>query len=461
MNVALVDLGSLMLHAGRHSTVLPNMGLVLRFPEPLTDHELQAEAERLASLPFGLGRRLTGPRVPGARPHWVVASEPPPVRVRPPRRTARELGMWLADELSVRHDPHRGAGWRMAATTDASGAMIVAITLNHLFGTGRDIATSVYGGELLADAAPAESGGLTAAGNGNGYGIGAELRDSADRLRRGAAGVGRLARDAVVSSIRLRPHGDVTDLARPLRALTDRDRSRGRPSARRVGALIRVDRAAWERVAADRGGNSTALQVATSANLLREARRIRGAPPERPLRIIVPVDLADRNQAPQASATVGPVMLTSAAVVLPSGDADYGDLKPVRDAVRAAVRRAVEDVRVSGRVPVAPGVIDAMRLLPDAVSSRVMFGVHAHYDGAVSNVGPLPPAMMRMGGHTATDAFLMAYPLGSDLAMGFAMHGTALALGAVADPSRLGAGPPLRDRIAVELKRWGLDATAW
>jgi hypothetical protein len=55
----------------------------------------------------------------------------------------------------------------------------------------------------------------------------------------------------------------------------------------------------------------------------------------------------------------------------------------------------------------------------------------------------------------------MAYPLGSDLAMGFAMHGTALALGAVADPSRLGAGPPLRDRIAVELKRWGLDATAW
>jgi hypothetical protein len=90
-----------------------------------------------------------------------------------------------------------------------------------------------------------------------------------------------------------------------------------------------------------------------------------------------------------------------------------------------------------------------------------MFGVHAHYDGAVSNVGPLPPGMMRIGEHVATDAFLMAFPLGSDLAIGFATHGDAIALGAVADPSRLGAGPPLRERIARELERWGMSASAW
>jgi hypothetical protein len=88
----------------------------------------------------------------------------------------------------------------------------------------------------------------------------------------------------------------------------------------------------------------------------------------------------------------------------------------------------------------------------------VLFGVHAHYDGAVSNVGPLPPGMLRIGERTATDAFLMAYPLGSDVAFGFATHGNAVALGAVADPSRLGAGPPLRERIAAELGRWGVPA---
>ena len=58
MNVPLVDLGSLMLYASRRFTVLPNMGLVLRFGDALTETELEAEATRLASSPFGLGRRL-------------------------------------------------------------------------------------------------------------------------------------------------------------------------------------------------------------------------------------------------------------------------------------------------------------------------------------------------------------------------------------------------------------------
>ena len=155
MNIALVDLGSLMLCAGRRSTVLPNMALVLRFEEPLTLGELEGEAERLAVSPFGLGRRLTAPRVPGARPRWVPAPEPPPVALAPPQRTPQEMARWLADELSIRHDPERAAGWRLAATTDADGAMVVALTVNHLFGTGRDIATTLYGGDLVGDDAGA------------------------------------------------------------------------------------------------------------------------------------------------------------------------------------------------------------------------------------------------------------------------------------------------------------------
>jgi hypothetical protein len=463
MNVALVDLGSLMLCASRRSTVLPNMGLVLRFAEPLAAADLRAEAERLASSPFGLGRRLTPARVPGARPRWVTARDPPPVEVAPPRRSPRELGMWLADELSIRHDPERGAGWRLAATTDVEGSMVVALTLNHLFGTGRDIATTLYGGDLVVAGADANGSGES---NGTGdiasaSGLRAEIADSASRLRRGTVGLMRLIRDVAELPVRRRPHGDLADVGKPLAALRDRDRTRGRPSSRRVGATVRADLEAWNEAAQQHGGTTTALQLAICANLLRAARRIRGAPPERPIRLIVPVDLADRHEMPRASATVGPVRLTSATVILPGGSPRHGDLGEMREQLRQAVQAAVEEVQVTGRVPVAPGVVDAMRLLPDAITARVMFGVHAHYDGAVSNVGPLPPGIMRIGGHMATDAFLMAFPLGSDLAIGFATHGTSLALGAVADPSRLGAGPPLRERIAHELGQWGIPATAW
>jgi hypothetical protein len=122
---------------------------------------------------------------------------------------------------------------------------------------------------------------------------------------------------------------------------------------------------------------------------------------------------------------------------------------------------AKDEVEATGKVPTAPGVVDAARLLPDAVAARVMFGVHARYDGAASNVGQLPPGMLRIGEHVATDAFLMAFPMGSDLAVGFGRHGDTIAVGAVADPSRLGAGPPLRERITQELRAWGIPATAW
>lgn len=459
LNVPLVPLGSLMLYASRHLPVLPNMGLVLRFTDPLTEAELRAEADRLAASPFGLGRRLQAPLVPGARPRWVAAPESPGVEVHPPRRTAREVGSWLADELSVRHDPSRGPGWRLAATTDPDGATIVALVVNHLFGTGRDIVTTLYGGELLAQEHDEDLNGAAPATVR--ARLEGELRDAAGRLGAGSRGLARLARDAALSSMRRRPHGDLVDLARPAIALRDRDPSRGRPSTRRVGTAVRVEHAAWERAATEHGGTVSSLQVAVCANLLRDARRRRGAPRDRPIRLIVPVDLADRSAAPRASATVGPVMLTSATVVLPGGEPRHGDLAPVRERLRLAVQAAVEDVRVTGRVPVAPGVVDAMRLLPDAVTSRVLFGVHAHYDGAVSSVGAVPPGMLRVGGHTASEAFLMAFPLGSDLALGFATDGTALTLGAVADPSRLAAGPPLRERVVSELGRWGLDAVAW
>jgi hypothetical protein len=324
--------------------------------------------------------------------------------------------------------------------------------MTHLFGTGRDIATTLYGGlpEPDLDALPK---GLPPVVD--------EALDVADRLRRGVGGLARLGGELGALPWRRDPDGELATLRAPFEALRDRDPSRGRRSRRRVSAVATIDAAEWDARPRALGGTGTSLQVALVANLVREARAARGGPVERPVRLIVPVDLADRDELPDAAATVGPIRLTSATVLLPGGRAGHDALGAVRDETRRAFGEASAQVARTGRVPVAPGVVDAMKLLPDDVTRRVVFGVHGHYDAAASNVGPLPPGMLKLGGRTATDAVLMAFPMGSDLSVALARHGDVVQLGVVADPSRLGGGPPLRERLAAELSAWNLPARVW
>jgi hypothetical protein len=82
-NVPLVDLGSLMLYATQHTTVMPNVAVIRVFKGALTTDELQREVKRIASNPFGLGRKLEMPKVPGARPLWRAQPDPPDVEIKP------------------------------------------------------------------------------------------------------------------------------------------------------------------------------------------------------------------------------------------------------------------------------------------------------------------------------------------------------------------------------------------
>jgi hypothetical protein len=198
--------------------------------------------------------------------------------------------------------------------------------------------------------------------------------------------------------------------------------------------------------------------VAVTANLLRDARRARGGPTHRPLRLIIPVDLADRSGPAAPDATLGPVELTSAGIVLSGGLSSHGDLTEVRDTCRQAISAARAEVAATGKVPVAPGMVDAMRLLPDAITTRLVMRVHARFDGAVSGVGPVPEGMFHLGSHLARDVFLAGFPMGSDLSMTMGEFGGQLMISLLADPSRLGAGPSLRERLAVELEQWGVEA---
>ena len=450
MEVPLVDHGALMLRAAQSTPVQPNMGWVLRFDTEVGLAELQQEAARLAASPFALGRRLRGPRVPGARPRWQLATTPPEVALVETPLDADRLATWLDDEVSRTHDLQHGAGWQLSAARTADGGTVVVTTMSHLFGAGKDVLDACFGEqpEIDLDALPA----------GIPWWLD-EPRDIGARLWTGVRGTVRLGREVTEATIgRRRPTGDLGTLARPLAGLRDRDPSRGRTSRRRVAATATVDATAWDERAAAEGGNATTLQVALAADLARGARLARGGPAARPVRLIVPVDMSDRLEAPSSAGTVGPVMLTSATVVLPGGPPVRGDLATVRGATRRALATAARDVREAGRVAIAPGVVDAMKLLPDRVSLAAALAVHGSYDAAASNVGTLPPGIWQLGRHTATDVALLAFPLGSDLSVAMARGDGSVQLSVVAQPSRLGGGPALRDRLAAELDAWSLPA---
>lgn len=450
MEFPLVEHGSLMLLASQRSQLMPHMALVTRFEEDLPRADVEAEAARLASLPAGLGRRLRSPRIPGARPRWYADPTPPPVVYAEDELDSTAMAAWMDDQLSTPHDPSDGPGWQMSAARQSGGGTVVVISLNHLFGTGRDMISSCYLADPETSRLPESRPWVVD-----------EAVDVAARLWKGARGVARLAGEVAALPWRRDPDGNIGTLRLPMEAYRDRDISRGRPSTRRVSAVATVDRKQWDACAEEAGGTTTTLQVAVVANLIRMARAARGGRTNRDVRLIVPVDLADRNEVPDASSTLGPVRLTSATVVLPGGRAVHRDLRPVRAATQWAFSEARDQVIRTGTVPVAPGVIPAMNLLPDDVTRRITFGVHGHFDGAASNVGEVPPELFSFAGFTPTNAILMAFPMGSDLSVAVIRHQKTVQIGVVADPSRLGSGATLRERLTNELDSWNLSADVW
>jgi hypothetical protein len=448
VNVPLVDLGSMMLWATRHTPHLPNMALLRRFPGIISDEELAVEARRIAGNPYGLGRKLVLARVPGARPLWRRNTEHTPLAPIAELGNAADLAAWLTQELSVREDPLAGAGWHLAAATMA-GSTYVVLDVNHLFGAGRDIMEAIFAERGVSYDAVAATGPVD-------HDVRAELRDLGLRLRTGFGGFARLGSQLVTSPQRRAPHGDAATLRKPLDAALDRDPSRGAPSTRRVATFATIGAVAFNEVAARHGGTALSLQVAITTNLLREARIARGGPRHRPLRMIIPVDVSDRSSSAAIDATLGPVELTSAGIVVSGGLPSHGDLTEIRDSCREAIANAKAEVAATGRVPVAPGMVDALRILPDAVTTRAVIRVHSRFDGAVSSLGPAVPGSLVLGDHAAAETYALAFPMGSDISICTYESNGMVGLGLVADPSRLGAGPAIAERLTAELAKWGL-----
>lgn len=455
VEIPLVDWGSLALRAGRVGPVLPHMAWLLQFDDAVSEATLAAEARRLASTPYGLGRRIAPPRLPGGRHRWRQEPTPPEViRRRRPLDGADAVSSWLDRELGVPLDPEHDAGWRIVAAPTAAGGTVVLIVAHHLFGTGGGILGALYGD---TDADPTVGTTEATFSHANNFTLRREAATVADRFRLGVVGAARLAAAAPAALRRRRagPEAGV-NVPEPIRPPRGRDRTRRPPSNLRVAAIASLPASSWDGAAGARGGTGNTLLAAVTANLLRRARLARGARMDRTLRLLLPVDLTDRDVARAAQRSSGPAAaMTTAEVVLPGGPPAHGALTDLRATMKAAF------IRDSGQVPAVRGAGDVMRLLPEAVTFRAAARAALRFDGCASNVGAVPPGMLRLGPHVAQRAAMLGFPIGNESITALIRHGDAVSIAVVTDPLRLGAAPDLRSWLDEELSAWGLEEVVW
>jgi hypothetical protein len=451
--IPIVDWGSLVLRAGRVATVLPHIAWLLRFAETVPREALEQEARRLAATPYGFGRRIAPARVPAGRARWRPACEPPAVALaETPALGPVGLAAWLDRELGVPLDPEHGAGWRLAATPTDGGGTAVLVVCHHLFGTGGGILSALYGDD---DQDPTIGTTETPFTSDSTFTVWEEARNVGERFRLGARGVAELAGE-VPAALRSRRNGAPPPGPAALKAPRGRDRTRRPPSNLRVGAIASLPAAAWDEAAARWGGSGNTLLAAVTMNLLRRARIARGGPSQRNLRLLLPVDLQDRDVAATVGRSSGPgAQMTTAAVLVPGGQPEHGELRELRERMKAAF------LADTGTAPVVRGAGDAMRLLPEPLTFRLAARAALRFDGCASNVGVVPERMLRLGAHDASDVAMLGFPIGNETLTVLIRHRDRVTVSVVTDPLRLGSAAELRAWLAAELDAWGLTDVVW
>jgi hypothetical protein len=452
-SIPLADWASLALRAGRIGPILPHIAWLLRFPDTVPGEALEEEARRLAATPYGFGRRIDAPRLPGGRPRWRPAPQPPPVDLAAtPAIGPAGLAAWVDRQLGVRLDPEYDAGWRLAATPTDDGGTAVLVSCHHLFGTGRGIVGALY----AEDEDPTVGTTETPFTSDSTFTTWDEARGIGERLRLGMRGAAQVPRELWSALRARRARRAPASGPPPLKPPRGLDRTRRDPSNLRVAAVATLPAAAWDEAAARHGGSGNTLLAAVSANLLRRARIARGGQAERNLQLLLPVDLRDRDVAGSAAMSSGPTaQLTTAAVLVPGGPPQHDDLREMRARMKAAF------VADTGTAPVVRGAGDAMRLLPEALTFQFAAYAAKRFDGCASNLGPVPERMLSIGGHQANDLALFGFPIGNEALTALIRYGDRVAVAVVTDPLRLGAAADIREWLATELEAWGLTDVVW
>ena len=460
MNLPLDDHAAMYITASGSRVHPPCIGMIQRFSERIPAETIEAHVRDLVANPLGVGRKVVRPAIPGARARWSPEPDVPDwaMRIESVPLSHAELAERLDEEISEQPDPLRNHGWRYTVLPTDDGGMIIVNWVNHAFGDARSMLETVF--------APRDVWSAERARPSNGESTFSrtlspviELSDVAQRISTGVKGSLRLGAEAAIAAARPQRRGaHLTQLSPAVEAIRRPKQQVGALSSRRVITLARVVHEQWRTIAGEHGGSSNTLFLTVLANLMREARRARGESLERPLRILMPIDIGPFLR--EAGQSVEGSTIISSVVVVDGGRAVHGDISDVRAASKTAIETAVAQIPKT-RSTRPPGIVDAMHLLPNAITHRLATRVQANVDGVASNVGPLPEYVGRIGSHLATDNFLVATPMRTDLTACFGRQGETSTLSFVADPARLGPAGTLDERVAAEFGAWGISAEIW
>jgi hypothetical protein len=147
--------------------------------------------------------------------------------------------------------------------------------------------------------------------------------------------------------------------------------------------------------------------------------------------------------------------MTTAAVLVPGGPPEHGELRELRERMKAAF------LADTGTAPVVRGAGDAMRLLPEPLTFRLAARAALRFDGCASNVGVVPERMLSLGGHDASDVAMLGFPIGNETLTVLIRHRDRVTVSVVTDPLRLGSAAELRAWLTAELDAWGLTDVVW
>ncbi|MBI4897015.1 MAG: hypothetical protein HY827_01440 [Actinobacteria bacterium] len=455
VEIGVIEWGSLALRAGRVGPNLPHMGIFLRFPDRISREEIVAEIDRIAEIPYGVGRKILPPRFRGGRHRWKAVVERPPYEISPESVADGEaLTRWMNSHLGVRLDPEFDAGWAAFSTYIDDGGTALLIVLHHLFGIAGGVLGALYGDE---DTDPTvNTTGLRFVPE-NHFSRADETRALRDRFALGTVGLLKLLASLPQLVLgRLRKQAPDPSAPKPIKGPRRLDPTRGELSADRECALAFVPADEWDGRARELGGSGNTLLAAVDANLLRRARIARGGDARRPIQILVPVDLSDRDDLDRlglrSSAPSGDNAMTTAAVVVEGGAPRHGELRDLRARMKAAYEADADDT------PVIRGAGDAMRLVPEAITYRAAERAAKSFDGCASNVGQLPEGMLRLGDHHATHALMLGFPIGNETIAVLHRYEDMVAISVNTDPARMGIGAPtMREWLIEELTEWGFE----
>ncbi|MFC9760685.1 hypothetical protein [Rhodococcus jostii] len=389
-----------------------------------TDGEVNASTLDALSADFArgpLGRRVVRPRIPGARPRFEPSTDAFPVEDAEIETGA--VLAWADEQGSLSVDPERGPAWRLACARPAGGGTVLSLVCSHVIADARGLAAAIAA--ALQGLPPSDPGGAE--------GAVADMWDATRLARRVTEGTARAVAGLVVSGARraeLRRFLHVSGEASP-----------GTLCHSPVSAVLDVDAERWDAAAEQAGGTPNSLFLTVVAELARRDGETR------PLTISVPMDL---RGAATSSGTANSVAMV---------EVDVHPQDTVAD-VRAASRAAFSAPAMTSPAGFPE---EMLQLVPDRVA-HALTGNPGERDVLCSNIGPLPEALVSIGGHRATGIATRAVHPGvvtsrTRLSAYLSRFGGSytLALESLDSPDRA----ELRERATNVLARHDLTARGW